>query len=251
MTPIAPQAAGVDAHCHIDLFPSPDAVVARAEAAGVYTIAVTNAPSVFAHTLELTRGSRFVRPALGLHPELVRTHGGQLDQMLQLLPQTRYVGEIGLDHATGDADDHRRQARVFGAILERCASAGDKVLTVHSRRAAAEVVAAFGTSFPGVVILHWFSGGLRDLQKAIDAGMYFSVNPAMFRSGHGRKLIAAMPRDRVLTETDGPFVRSGARPAEPGDTIPLQSDLGGLWDCSAGEAGAVVVSNFLRAIGER
>lgn len=249
MKTIAPEPAGIDAHCHVDLFPLPAETVARAEAAGVCTIAVTNAPSVFAHTLALTRGSRFVRPALGLHPELVRTHGQQLDRMLQLLPETRFVGEIGLDFSTNDAEDRRRQRVVFEAILRHCAAAGDKVLTVHSRRASAEVISAVGTSFPGVVILHWFSGPLRDLHKAVDAGLYFSVNPAMLRSASGRKLISAMPRECVFTETDGPFVQVDGRPAEPRDTIPLHSDLGSLWDCDPTEARAIVLGNFRRAAG--
>jgi TatD DNase family protein len=241
---------GVDAHCHIDLYPRPKDIVAGAEANGVYTIAVTNAPSVFAHTLALAKGCRFVRAALGLHPELVRTHGHELERMLQLLPETRYVGEIGLDFSTNDGEDHQRQVRVFTAILERCAAAGNKVLTVHSRRASSDVVAAFGPSFPGIVILHWFSGPMRDLNRAIEAGMYFSVNPAMAKSANGRKLTAAMPRDRVLTETDGPFVQMGGRPAAPADTGEVLAYLASLWSCSIAEAKATVLTNFLCAVGE-
>ena len=61
----------VDAHCHIDLYQSPQAIVEQAEAQHIYTIAVTNAPSVFSHNAGLTAGSKYVRPTLGLRPELV------------------------------------------------------------------------------------------------------------------------------------------------------------------------------------
>ena len=250
MNTTEPRAGGVDAHCHIDLFPSPKDVETRAETDEVNTIAVTNAPSVFAHTRNLTRECRFVRAALGLHPELVRTHGHELDRFLQLLPETQYVGEIGLDFSTNDTEDHRNQVRVFATILERCAASGNKVLTVHSRRASSEVLSAFGTTFPGIAILHWFSGPLRDLGRAVDAGMYFSVNPAMTKSMNGKRLIEAMPRDRVLTETDGPFVQISGRPAVPQDTAEVLPHLAALWKCSSAEAKATVFANFLRAVNE-
>ena len=109
----------VDTHCHVDLFPSPQSIVEKAEAERINTIAVTNAPSVFHFTQSLAKLCRFVRPALGLHPELVRTHGNELDRFVELLPQTRYIGEIGLDFVTTDDDDRKHQLRVFETILAR------------------------------------------------------------------------------------------------------------------------------------
>ena len=244
------QLPALDSHCHIDLYPSPAAVVARAEEAGVRTIAVTNAPRVFAHTQGLVAGSALVRAALGLHPELVATHGRELDRLLELLPQTRYVGEVGLDFVTRDTDNRRQQSRVFEAILGRCAEAGDKVMTVHSRRAASEVIDAIGPSYPGVVILHWFSGSVRELTRGAAMGMYFSVNPAMTESVSGRKLIAAMPPDRVLTETDGPFVQRAGQAAEPSDVYGVLSYLAECWRCSAADAQARVNQTFVRAVGD-
>jgi TatD DNase family protein len=143
----------------------------------------------------------------------------------------------------------RRQLSVFEAILRRCADAGNKVLTVHSRRASAQVIDAVGLSYPGVVILHWFSGPLKDLERAAATGMYFSVNPAMGRSANGRKLVVAMPRDRVLTETDGPFVQVAGRPAVPQDTAEVLTLLGELWECTPSEAETRVAENLVRAVG--
>ena len=94
--------AFVDAHCHIDLFPLPEQIVEQAEAHRIYTIAVTNAPSVFAHTAGLASGSKYIRPAIGLHPELVHSHSHELDQFRSHLAHTRYVGEVGLDYTTSD-----------------------------------------------------------------------------------------------------------------------------------------------------
>ncbi len=235
--------AVVDAHCHVDLYPDPAAVVAQAEALRIHTIAVTNAPSVFTFTRTLTTNCKYVHPAAGLHPELVHSHAHELDQLWPFLEQTRYVGEIGLDYATTDPQNRARQRGVFAAIVGRCAVLGDKVLTVHSRRAAADVLATVGPGFRGNVILHWFSGTVRQLEQAAALGFFFSVNPAMVLSKNGRMLAAAMPRDRVLGETDGPFVTMEHGPATPPDTRVVIAALAKLWKLPPVDARNVVSAN--------
>ena len=55
------------------------------------------------------------------------------------------------------------------------------------------------------MILHWFSGTYKELDQAIADGYFFSVNGAMVRSAKGQALVMRMPRERILTETDGPY----------------------------------------------
>lgn len=234
----------VDAHCHIDLYPRPAAIIAAAEKAEVHTIAVTNAPFVFQNTQLLTNGTQFLHPALGMHPELVHSHGTQLEQMISLLDQTRFIGEVGLDFVTPDRTVRQRQGEIFHRILEECARFRDKVITVHSRRAAREVIAAVGPNYPGTVILHWFSGSLSEVRKAISYGLWFSINIAMTQSENGQAIIAELPRDRVLTETDGPFVKPEGIPQRPTDVANLLSRLAQIWDVEEAEAKLVVSDNF-------
>ena len=241
-------AAVVDAHCHIDLYKDPVAMVDEVERRNVHTIAVTNAPSVFFFTADLASKRTYLHAAAGLHPELVRTHGQELAKLLPLLEQTRFVGEIGLDYVTTDVADRKRQVEVFATILRRCAELGNKVLTIHSRRSSADVVAMIEKIKPGKAILHWFSGPKRDLLRAIGSGCWFSVNPAMIRSQAGRSLIAAMPRDRVLTESDGPFVDVSGKPATPWDTDTVLVYLATVWQCSSQDAATNVSNNFHRLI---
>lgn len=239
----------VDAHCHVDLFPSPADLVAEADAERVLTIAVTNAPFVFDHTRELARRSAFVHPALGLHPELVQSHGGELGKLCERLKEVRFVGEVGLDYGTTDRALRAQQRRVFETVLEACARAGSKVLTVHSRRAASDVVQAIGRGFPGGIILHWFTGTVRELERAAAAGAYFSVNAAMFESKNGRSLIAAMPRDRVLTESDGPFVRRAGHPASPRNMRLVVDALARQWQLPSDDAARTIRGNFIACVG--
>lgn len=235
--------AFVDAHCHIDLYTPPKRIIEQAERNHIYTIAVTNAPSVFLHTEALATGSKYVRPAIGLHPELVHSHKHELSMFQEYLPRTRYVGEVGLDYSTKDADDKSAQRLVLSRVASWVNDFGDKVLTVHSRRASADVISMLA-GIKAKVILHWFSGTNKDLTRAIDCGFYFSVNGAMVQSKAGRLLIDQMPRDRLLTETDGPFTQDGAVAATPQTVKDTVLKLAGLWNCSPNDVQTAILENF-------
>jgi TatD DNase family protein len=238
----------VDAHFHLDLSPDPAAMAHEIEATQIHTIAVTNAPSVFFHTRALSQGCRFLHPAVGLHPELVADRAGEIDSMWPLLEKTRFIGEVGLDYVTKDEAERRLQRDVFGRILERCAPFGNKIVAVHSRRSAKDVIPAVGDAFPGKVILHWFSGTPSELDQAASQGLYFSVNAAMTLSRSGQALIARIPRERTLTETDGPFVELAGHPAQPKDVARVIDFLSRLWDVPLATARKTVAENFARLL---
>ena len=234
----------VDAHCHIDLFKSPTDIVRQVERFRVHTIAVTNAPFVFEHTRRLAQGCEFIHPAVGLHPELVQTHGNQLEMFRGLAALTRFVGEVGLDFVTFDKEVRHRQLVTFEGILSECASYGDRIFTVHSRRAQREVISAIGPSYPGHVILHWFSGTTSDVRRALSFGFYFSVNYAMTQSENGLRLIESIPTHRILTETDGPFQQIRGVPQRPQSVRDVIGELSKIWKVTDEEARKTVAANF-------
>lgn len=241
-----PEATAVDTHCHVDLYPDAAQLLAEAVANRILVVAVTNAPSVFFHTLKLAEACPYLLPAVGLHPELVGTHGHEVSQIGPLLEQTRFVGEVGLDYVTSDKDLKARQREVFTTILDRCSALGGKVLTVHSRRAAADVVSAVGAGFNGKVILHWFTGTAREAERALDVGCYFSINTAMLGGKSSSQLLATLPRERVLTETDGPFIKNGRVPTTPIQTMTVVTHLSKLWRTTEEETRGVLMANFGR-----
>ena len=237
-----------DTHFHLDLYPDPAALVRQADQAQTYVVAVTNTPSVFEATQRLTEASKFVRPALGLHPELAVERQLELPLFERLLPRTRYIGEVGLDFVTWDARERIIQQDVFRRILDLCQESGDKILTVHSRRAEKEVVQAIGPSFAGRAILHWFSGPLNVARQAIENGLYFSFNPAMVRSKRFSELLAIMPRERLLLETDGPFVQLNARPAQFADTAVVVQALAAQWHLTAEQTALCLFDNLRQVL---
>jgi TatD DNase family protein len=212
--------AFVDFHCHLDLYPDHAAAVAQCERDGIYTLAVTTTPRAWPRNRDLAIGSRYVRAALGLHPQLVGERHNEIALFEKYLEEARYIGEVGLDSGR----DHYRsldlQRKVFERILRACAEQGGKILTVHSARSATPVLDMIETHLPrsrAVVVLHWFSGSKREAQRAVDLGCFFSVNTEMLRNERHHTMVASLPEDRLLTETDGPFTRTGSRPTEPSD----------------------------------
>lgn len=223
----------VDSHCHLDRFDDPAAVLAAAARADVVTVAVTELPSRFQLLRTQLRGDR-LRIALGFHPLAVpRELAHELSLFARLLERTDYVGEVGLDYSHRGRDSARRQRDVFEGILS-LPQIRAKVLTVHSRRAEKETVellAAVGVT----AILHWYSGPLEQIENALAAGLFFSVNGAMLRSDSGRRIIAALPRDRVVTETDGPYTKTAGRPSEPRDVPAVVAELARAWSMTTAE----------------
>ena len=244
---ISPVCRGVDFHCHLDLYPDHEAAIARAEAARVYTLTVTTTPKAWPRNFELTRGTRFVRAALGLHPQLAAERANELPLWEHYLPETRYIGEVGLDAGPRFYKSWDIQKQVFARILRCCAEIGGKILTVHSVRSVPTVLDMVEQHLPndrGVVVLHWFTGSRGDARRAETLGCYFSVNAEMTRSERGRKLVAALPDNRILTESDGPFTKIGGRPAEPADSNATVSAIARIRDTSVERLTSIITSNL-------
>lgn len=244
---IAAGTTAVDLHCHLDLYPDHAAAIARAEAARVYTLAVTTTPKAWLRNQALTCDTRFVRAALGLHPQLVAERAAEIELWEKHLPETRYVGEVGLDAGPRFYKSFEAQKQVFRTVLERCAEAGGKILTVHSVRSATAVLDMIKAHLPsdrGKIVLHWFTGSLSEARRAAALGCYFSVNGEMARTERGRILLAALPSDRLLTETDGPFTQVSGRPAEPADAIAAVEALASVRATDAEIIARTVLANL-------
>jgi TatD DNase family protein len=103
------------------------------------------------------------------------------------------VGEVGLDFSREGAATKALQIKTFEALLSHSAIPS-KVLTVRSRGAENAVIERLQAA-NATGILHWYSGPVRLIDRALSAGLYFSINPAMLRSQNGRRIIAAIPRE--------------------------------------------------------
>lgn len=191
-----------DTHYHFDLQKERSAVIREIERSQIYTIAVTNLPELYQkENSEII--CKYIRFALGFHPELVYQYKKQIPLMWDLLPEAKYVGEVGLDFV--DKSYKNEQISFFEELIERCRDDEKKILTIHSRQAVRDVLQILGNDFKFKPILHWFTGTKNELLEAIDKGCFFSVNGAMLASKKFSSMLSMIPNERLLIETDSPF----------------------------------------------
>ena len=101
----------------------------------------------------------------------------------------------------------------------------------------------------GRVILHWFTGSRSEAKRAVALGCYFSINAEMVRADRGRALVAELPFDRILTETDGPFTQVDGRPSEPADVKTTVTSIARVLGLSPESVGKRVQSNLRSLLG--
>lgn len=234
----------IDFHCHLDLYPDAEAIVDELERRRVGVLSVTTTPAAWTGTTRLAKGRPMIRTALGFHPELAGERYRELELFDRFLPETRFVGEVGLDGSPQHLHTWDAQTLVFDHVLSACERAGGKVLSVHSRRAASQVLECLDRH-PGLdkVILHWFTGTKAELHRAVERGCWFSVGPAMLSGARGRSLVSEIAPNRLLVETDGPFAQSDRRPLNPWDVTHAIDGLADLWGTTRQGAAQVVRAN--------
>jgi TatD DNase family protein len=249
----------VDSHCHLD-FPDfaaeLDAVVARARAAGIGRM-VTICTRVRKHAQVLAVAEKYpeIFCSVGTHPHNAHE---ELDidakELIALTknPKVVAIGEAGLDY---HYDNSPRAAQAQG-LRQHIAAARETglPLVIHSRDCDADMARILEDetgkgAFPAV--LHCFTGG-RDLAfKAIELGHYVSFTGILtFKNSQGlRDIAAALPADRILVETDAPYLAPlpyrGKR-NEPAYVVETAKVLAQTRGVTAEEIARATTENFFR-----
>jgi TatD DNase family protein len=201
-----------DSHCHLtaEAFAEDlDAVLARAREAGVEEmVTIASDPEDGAAAIALARANSGVHATAGLHPHEAERFGPETEAAIRRLlaqPEVVAVGEAGLDHFYDNAP-RARQRESFEAQVALAREAGLPVV-VHAREADVEVAEVIRGA-PGVRgVLHCFSGGPTLLDAGLDAGWHVSFSGIVtFRRYEGADLVRRVPEDRLLIETDSPYL---------------------------------------------
>ncbi len=233
----------IDTHCHIDRFPNPDAIVSNCDAAKVFTVAVTHLPSHFQMAADALVNSRYVRPALGFHPLAIESGLNELQVFRNCFESAQFIGEVGLDYSAVGLKTKEIQLRVFREVVE-CLAHTPKITTIHTKKSASDVISVLIEHRVTDVILHWYSDSTAILRDAVQAGFYFSINSAMLCTKVGQKVLELVPKSRILTETDGPYIKAGGKPVCPLGVAEIVESIGQYWGCNKVEAGSIIETNF-------
>lgn len=223
-------------------------VAARAEKDGIFTIAVTNLPSAYEAAWPHMRPYKHLKLALGLHPLLAEHHTSEQKRLFERsFTEADFIGEVGLDFSREGVGSKDRQLGTFRFVLGLLRKQ-PKIATLHTRRAEKMVYELLSEYEVAPVIFHWYSGPVTLIEAIALRGDYFSVNPAMIVSANGQKIISRIPRERVLTETDGPFVKVKGKPALPSDVGLVNQYLASQWQMTASEVEIQLENNFRKLL---
>ena len=250
----------VDTHCHLGdpAFAGEEAaVLGRAASAGVgHVVVIGESPEAAAKALALAESNPRVSATAGLHPH----HADLWDTAISawLVEQLREphvvaIGEMGLDYHYDNAP-RDRQRQVFEAQLALAASVG-KPAVVHAREADDDVAALLRNQAFVVAILHSFSSGEVLLEAGIELGHYFSFSGMVtFRSWDQAELVRRIPRDRILIETDAPYlapVPYRGKRNEPAYVVEVARRLARVLELPVEDVARITTENAERVFGVR
>jgi len=156
-------------------------------------------------TLELGKQNDLILPFIGVHPEKAQD---DTDSVFKLIDENNEkisgIGEIGLDTTYTNSDEEfQKQEDVFKTQLSYAEKYG-KPVSIHSRKTLDKILEILPSYKISSVLLHWFDGSKKQLQKAMDLEYYVSFGPVMVYSQDKQVLLSKANKDRILVETDGP-----------------------------------------------
>lgn len=251
----------VDSHLHLDdprFDADRDAVLARARQAGVgaaLTIGNGSGPDDMGCGLALARAHDWIFTSVGVHPhDASRMEPRHQEMMAELAAHDRVVaiGETGLDYHY-DNSPRPVQREAFGrqlALARTC----DLPVIVHTREAEEDTIALLGEHGPLRGVVHCFTGSAKLAERALDMGLMLSFSGILTfpKSDALRTVAARVPEDRLLVETDAPYLspvpHRGQR-NEPAFVTATAAALARLRGASPERLGEATTENFKRLFG--
>ena len=236
----------IDTHCHIDMYPNPIQVLNECEKRGVTVISMTSLPSHFELGYNHFIDKKKVRQALGFHPLIIKNYDAtEILKFEKLINKTSYIGEIGLDFSREGINTKDFQILIFTKILSIIKNNySRKILSLHSRGAEKEVLNYLIENKIKYAIFHWYSGNIGVIENILKAGYYFSINTSMIKSKKGIDIISRIPLDRILIESDGPYIDNKGKPIYPYDLIEVYNYLSKKNNITLDETISLIKNNF-------
>lgn len=247
----------IDTHCHlnlVDAFPDPEQEIAHAASMDVERMVVIGIDlETSERAIELAKTFPGVFATVGIHPNsssrITSTDWNRLNALARS-ENVVAIGEIGLDYYW----DHASRAEQFNSLDRQLdlAEELDKPIVLHCREAYGDLLDILESKRPQKrLVMHCFSGNQEDAVRAIDLGCYFGVDgPLTYKNAETlRKLVATLPKDKVLIETDAPYltpVPHRGKPNRPGFVAYINSMLASIWGLGVEETAHQTSANAER-----
>ncbi|MCD4759573.1 TatD family hydrolase [archaeon] len=207
----------VDVHTHLDLLSNHkdiDKVISNANA---FAAIITNGtgPESNRKVLNYSKKYKMVKPALGMYPDkAVKLSDEEIQKEIEFIKTKKpfAIGEVGLDNFR--VEKLETQKKVLIKFI-KLANELKIPIIVHSRKAEEETIKLLEKNKAEKVVMHCFSGNKELTERAIKLGYFFSIPTSVTKSKTFRKLAKRVPLNKILTETDAPYLSPRDEPNEP------------------------------------
>ncbi|MFH1327362.1 MAG: TatD family hydrolase [Candidatus Bathyarchaeota archaeon] len=242
----------IDVHCHLT---QPDYDSDRGEVIercrqGLKAVVTSCAhPKDFSSTMQLVEQyPKFIFCTVGIHPTYVKEIGETENNFIDLVEKNREkvngIGEVGLDFKIQENEFREQQKKLFISFMKL----SEKIklpLIIHSRAAFKEAMELLESYRMKNVLMHFFTA--RELlNKVIENDWYISVNTTLLTSKKIKKIVRDLPLERILTETDAPWLGLEKERNEPSSVKLVVEKIAQIKKLSFDEADSVTTENAQR-----
>lgn len=227
----------LDAHAHVDAQIDADEITELK----AFVMAVTR--SLDEASSAVQRSDDWAIWGVGCHPCLKKAQNGfDAVRFQQLIQRTSFVGELGLDGKS--RVPIAQQSETLSSALQ-ILTESPRITSLHSYAATGEILEILAPCPPPGMILHWWLGSPEQTRRAAEMGCFFSVNSS---SAKRKNLLASIPPERLLTETDHPFGDRRKGPSRPGLVDDVEKMIGDCLHRSAYDVRRLVWANFTQLV---
>lgn len=204
----------IDVHAHLEdqIFDKDRSkILNECKEKGILVINCSGEPLSNKKALKLSKQFKNLKVCLGIYPVQAaqmseKDFWDEMKFIEENAEQIVGIGEVGLDYYWIKEDEKRFKEQQFFKEIIWLANKLKLPLNVHTRQAEAEAIAILSRSAHVPVLLHAFSGDIELAKIAIKEGFYFSIPPLIVRSNKHKRLVEILPTNKILTETDSPYL---------------------------------------------
>jgi TatD DNase family protein len=216
----------------------------------IFTLSVTIDVAAYERAKQIAASSPLIVPLFGIHPWEAHRFADDLESLAPLLAESPMLGEIGLDFLlVKDKTLYPKQFEVFDYFLETAVTQ-QKIVNIHGLGAETAVLERLEQFQPPTPIVHWYSGPLNLIDRYLAVGTYFTFGVELLYSEKIEQILAAVPPDRLLTETDNPGANKhfAQQPGTPALIQQVTAKMARCRQLSAAELGAQLHQNFTQLL---
>ena len=242
----------IDAHTHIDMFDAAalPAALAEIEQHQIFTLSVSIDVASYERAKQIAANKPLIVPLFGIHPWEAHRFADDLDSLAPLLAESPMLGEIGLDFFfMKDKSHYPKQFAVFDYFLETAVSQ-QKIVNIHGLGAETAVLERLEQFQPPTPIVHWYAGPLNLNDRYLALGTYFTFGVELLHSEKIEQILAAIPQERLLSETDNPGANQhfSQKPGSPRLIQQVTTKMARCCQLSQAAMETILDQNFTRLV---